>query len=82
MQGEYNGNSREELEQTQSAKLCSSIVTQLRPRANAMTWKSRSQRCFAEFDATSIRNSQCLSCITCLFGNYIFVVNIKVDVIL
>ena len=80
LQGEYNGISREELQKTKSAKLCSSIVTQLRPGANAMTWESRTQRCWAEFEAPSLRSEQCLSCITCLFGNYIYGVINKVDV--
>ena len=79
MQGEYKGTFREELHKTESAKLCSSIVTHLRPEANAMTWESRSHKCWAEFEARSLRSAECLACITCLFGNYICAVNTKVD---
>ena len=79
LQGNYKGTFREELQKTESAKLCSSIVTHLRPGANAMTWESRSHTCWAEFESPSIRSAQCLSCKTCLLGNYICVGNIKVD---
>ena len=71
MPGEHIGNVHEDLQKTESAKLCSSIVKQLRPSANAMTWESQSKTCRAEFEATNTRIAQCLSCETCLFGKYI-----------
>ena len=78
---EYNGK-REELQKTESAKICSRIVPQLRPEANAMTWESVSKTCWAVYEATGIRNEQCQWCISCLFGNSMFVVIVKVDVTL
>ena len=46
-----------------------------------MTWESSSKTCRAEFEATSLSN-QCLSCKTCLFGNYIYIVTVKLYVLL
>ena len=41
-----------------------------------MTWEFSSKTCWADFEATSILN-QCLSCKTCIFGNYIYIGNVK-----
>ena len=64
--GYVEGTEDKEIGLEESAQDCLDLVRKAEPAANGLTWESESQKCYAEFGATTIR-PECSICQSCIF---------------
>ena len=75
--GYADGGSDKQVGVTHSPQQCLELVQNREGKANAITWDSQSQKCYAEFGATRIK-PDCTKCSSCIFAGML----LHLDVVL
>ena len=68
--GYADGGSEKQVGVTHSPQQCLELVRNSERKANAITWDSRNQKCYAEFGATRIK-PDCTKCSSCIFSGMV-----------
>ena len=69
--GNADGGSDKQVGVTNSPQQCLELVRNNERGANAITWHSQTQKCYAEFGATRIK-PDCTKCSSCIFAGILF----------